>query len=130
MVTEKSPPYAEELGLLNHVPAGWLTSTVTFAPLKVTPELPLNWKLSAESERVVEYPVTTIVNDVAELDDTWAVSKAGAWLGTVTVSVCGLAGVTSMPAAVRKSGVSVIVPAIVPVCNCTCVRPLLKKACV
>lgn len=115
--TENWPPKLSDCVLLNHTWA--LDAMFTEIELldRLVEDCGVNWKESVARSRVVAYPDTCRVSEVAVSAETSALVSCTGPEGTERESVGGDAGVTSEPLARANDGVRVIVPATLPVCR-------------
>src|SRR6187200_2851227 len=101
-----------------------LASTFNVSLVVVTdsPAVGVNCTSICVMERPVAYPVTSSVTPLAVLLDTCTLNRRGADCGTVRLSAGGREGVNTIPPSDTNDGVSVMVPATVPVCSPICVE--------
>jgi hypothetical protein len=111
--TENWPPKLSDCVLVNHCWALGPMGTGTV----LLPEEVVNWNASEDRSRVVAYPVTCSVSELVDSAETSAFVSCTGPEGTERESVAGELGVTSKPLARANDGVTVIVPATLPVCR-------------
>jgi hypothetical protein len=115
--TENWPPKLSDCVLLNHTWAFGAMFTVIELLDRLAEDCGVNWKERVERSRVVAYPDTCRVSEVVVAAVTSALVNWTGPEGTERESVGGDAGVTSKPLARANDGVTVIVPATLPVCR-------------
>lgn len=113
--TENWPPKPFDCVLLNHCWA--LGAMFNETGTGVEEDCMVNWNASDDNVRVVAYPETCSVSELADSAETRAFVSCTGPEGTVRESVAGDVGVTSKPLARANDGVMVIVPATLPVCR-------------